>query len=1832
MSKHPSNDTKRNLLRRGLAGVLTLALLLSLLPGTLVTAHAASWADPYVETLVEWGVMRGDVGGNMAPDRSITRAEFVTMMNRAYGYTKLGSMPFTDVRVRDWYYEDINIGYNIGYFQGTSPTTAEPNSSLTREQAAVLLARNMALQETVGETLGFSDTRTLSDWSRGLVGAAAENGIISGYEDGSFRPAANITRGEVAAMLVRAIGTPIQEAGDHSLGNVYGNVTVNTSGVKLRDGVIVGNLYLTGGIDLGDILLENITVLGEIIVSGGGESNSSQSSIIMRNVVADNMVVDSIGDQFITIRAEGNTDIPTTTVRTSAYVDDSSLPGYGLSFITLDGENGALYQLAGNIKEVLNKTPGSSLQVVQGTADKVTVDEYATGSSVLVDGDAVVGELDLDVATNVTGTGDIKNLNVGAAGSTVEQLPDKIDIRPGIDADINGGSMNSSQAAESSSDPKLLAGYPAVKNIAPTSATLVFQTNKSGTIYWAVSVVADGSVSEADLLEPPSYGNKIVASGNLRAASANTDYTAAVARLTSGGSYYVTAMLVDGRDQHSPIKVTSFTTPDNTVPAFAAGYPVMSKVTCDEAQVTVMTTKSCLLYYALLPAGAAAPTPNEFKAAAVPGNLGYGSMSVTKNVTIPFPVNSRRLDEKTNYVLYLWLTDHDGAQSARSVTALRFTTPDETPPVVTDIIQTGETASSIRAEYTIDEPANLIWAIVTEAEHLSKKFLQWDDETFNNPNDEEHSILQFDDEASLLAAKVKMQSGTGALQKGEQRTSPLNINNLLTQNTHTSSYVLYYMAHDHATATGNLSTQIKAVRVYTVDEVNPTAKLRFTNPDNTQVDEDPQLTADISIIFSENVRGGTKKGENVFLSLYRDMEKFREEWQKDDPNSTTSQQYQNYESARSKLATALATYITMYSGTPSGAHTEIKRCDDKNSPITDKNTAAGTWIDWRCAVVEPLDDGSVEVRLPGPKVNDDGTYDYSESGVKLDSGTSYYFHLTGIYDLSMANNPLDPSPCDLPFTTSFAKVRLEGGNTWTITAAKDSAGDIDFSDATAFPNKNQNTPTRIDAVFQATPVDNDRVNHSILWDMLIWTNTTMTFTLYSRPIEYDASGAQVDHVWELEGKELSVIVDPNDGNGDGYAFLSLNRIIRKELDPDFDTLWNMQPREYAIHVDRLGTNPAYSTWNDQNVNFRISVVADTEKGLRDLSALSFKDQYDKAIKPEGTVTPIGSPDFYNYATPFTDTSAPGISAQYPSVSLTDEDGDTKATIGVRLTGPGTLYYLIFPLTSLQDSNGTINTTQRKLTEALIDDIDERYDCAVGINKVGDAKAKVEEIPIMYNDPNFTSVADSKKPTTTTANGVSASQGLLASIPIVTDVTTEEYDSGIVAQDSIRYNTGGTTRYINLEELDPNTIYAVCLVTRGVSATYSSNVQIFRFTTKEAIRPTIDINGATSTSVNVNLDRRSELWYRLADNGSEGTRLQQMFYSQVDATNTSNTWVVNSSGAVDTSNAWKKPTPTGSGSDLVYKGDFSNSNYSFSFSEKSIERMTIIDAMATPCYRTNTSGNNYVGSVFDVFASENAKSTFAGIIQGNAIQGESLAMFGHNTYPAGDNSIACTGMKPGVFYTFLTVGKGATGSGFSFRAYYSVRPADNDNPTLEGVSRGGSWTVTADDKLPNTATLTLNFSEGLWAADTGSGSSPSTQTIYAVDNCVGNAHTPIKTGDFFPLGNIIRCDSGIEPVYTAHSANTPRTGIRDITLKLSDFKVDTIYNVSFNTAICDEAKNNINRNLRISIQYVKIQTNPGATVPDPLPDDPNHTKPADPTYRYELRVTPSNTNWGSPIVQ
>ena len=106
--------------------VLILLCCFSLFIGLTARARAASWMDPYLNQVVDWGIMAGDKNGNLHPNRQITRAEFVTLINRAFGHKEVGSTPFRDVPKNAWYAEDVAIAYRAGYFAGTSATRLPP--------------------------------------------------------------------------------------------------------------------------------------------------------------------------------------------------------------------------------------------------------------------------------------------------------------------------------------------------------------------------------------------------------------------------------------------------------------------------------------------------------------------------------------------------------------------------------------------------------------------------------------------------------------------------------------------------------------------------------------------------------------------------------------------------------------------------------------------------------------------------------------------------------------------------------------------------------------------------------------------------------------------------------------------------------------------------------------------------------------------------------------------------------------------------------------------------------------------------------------------------------------------------------------------------------------------------------------------------------------------------------------------------------------------------------------------------------------------------------------------------------------------------------------------------------------------------------------------------------------------------------------------------------------------------------------------------------------------------------------------------------------------------
>lgn len=970
-------NMKNNLMRRIgtrlLSAVTALVMAASLLPAAVVPARAAAWMEPYLEKLVSWGVMRGDSSGNLHPDRTLTRAEFVVLVNRALGYKDTSaSVPFRDVSPSDWYYDDINIGHTIGYFKGTSATTASPRAAVTREQAAVLLSRNLALDDDPGASIDFTDSSRLANYSRGLIRSAVVEGILSGYSDGSFRPKQSITRGQMAVLLVKAIGTPVNQSGSHSLGSVYGNVTISTSGVTLKDTTIAGNLYITGGLGLGDVALENVNVLGKIVICGTGESEKGKNSVIMRGVTAPTLIMDNLANNAVSVRAEGSTKIDNTYVRTPAYVEDAADDDYGFTHLRVEGDGTSL-SAAGNVKEIVTAAPNSVVTAAKGSVKSLTVDESAAGSSVAVLNGATVKTLNLDTKAAVSGTGDVDRMNVNATGSSASMLPDNIVIRPGVTASIGGQNMDSVLAAESSADPRLLAGYPKITDSAPTSVKGLMRTNKSGTIYWAVTSVTDGSVKDADLIKP-SNNPRILKSGNLKAAASNTDYNAAVSGLTAGGSYYFSAVLVDARDQHSAVKTVSFTTPDTSVPNFASGFPYMSKITNTAGEVTVMTTKDCRLYYALLPKGATAPTANDFRSSNLSGNFGYGTREMTKNVSDTFRVNQKSLTELESYDLYLWLTDVDNGKSS-TVKKLSFTTVDRTPPVFVRTPSVSAIKStSVGASAAINEAGTIYWVVVKEGEEYPK------------PMNGQTTKPELTSEA----AKIQVASGLNALKSGKTAATAnkdvtLNISGLAAE----TSYDVYYVAQDKA---GNYSDSVGKFTIHTLDTNPPKVTQEFTRTNDTE-GKNPLADTDIRIIFSESVQdSGTNQ---QLLALY--------------------QAYKNNsdQDAYNDLLEILRKDIKLYSAdVVPNAEVKERTKDEETDWV----------IDYRNVEIT-ANNGQIVVTFPH-KTQNDGT-PAKNSALNLKSGAKYYFVIQDIADTSTNKNIIKPNPTTLPaFTTVFAQIQF----------------------------------------------------------------------------------------------------------------------------------------------------------------------------------------------------------------------------------------------------------------------------------------------------------------------------------------------------------------------------------------------------------------------------------------------------------------------------------------------------------------------------------------------------------------------------------------------------------------------------------------------------------------------------------------------------------------------------------------------------------------------------------------------------------------------------------------
>ncbi len=159
------------------------------------------WAKNEIQSAMNKGwVEKADL---FRPEDAITRAEFVKIVNRAFGFkTKAANEPFIDVQTNNWYYDDVRIAIKAGYIT-TAQNKFRPNDPISREEvAAIVTTIKKNKDNNLDKIKKYKDYNKVSKWALSSVEGAIEKGYM-GQGSLEFRPTANITRAEAVVTLSR---------------------------------------------------------------------------------------------------------------------------------------------------------------------------------------------------------------------------------------------------------------------------------------------------------------------------------------------------------------------------------------------------------------------------------------------------------------------------------------------------------------------------------------------------------------------------------------------------------------------------------------------------------------------------------------------------------------------------------------------------------------------------------------------------------------------------------------------------------------------------------------------------------------------------------------------------------------------------------------------------------------------------------------------------------------------------------------------------------------------------------------------------------------------------------------------------------------------------------------------------------------------------------------------------------------------------------------------------------------------------------------------------------------------------------------------------------------------------------------------------------------------------------------------------------------------------------------------------------------------------------------------------------------------------------------------
>lgn len=161
------------------------------------------WAENNIHFVSQEGWMLGTTITTFAPNSTLTRAQGAVILVRALGKDEMkpNAYKFTDLKGH-WARKEIEIARELGYLHGKRPDVFGPNDPLTREQLAQILNNIFNYPLEPAAESPFTDVE-MDRWSYRSIIAIYQQGYIQGYDNNLFKPEANSTRAQMAALMDR---------------------------------------------------------------------------------------------------------------------------------------------------------------------------------------------------------------------------------------------------------------------------------------------------------------------------------------------------------------------------------------------------------------------------------------------------------------------------------------------------------------------------------------------------------------------------------------------------------------------------------------------------------------------------------------------------------------------------------------------------------------------------------------------------------------------------------------------------------------------------------------------------------------------------------------------------------------------------------------------------------------------------------------------------------------------------------------------------------------------------------------------------------------------------------------------------------------------------------------------------------------------------------------------------------------------------------------------------------------------------------------------------------------------------------------------------------------------------------------------------------------------------------------------------------------------------------------------------------------------------------------------------------------------------------------------